>query len=306
MKRNAAIIGPTPAHLRWAIEVPCRWRRIDEKNFTDTTAKQLRILAEYSLAIREGRTWQDWCFRDTTALAAQQPVWGFRLSETLRPFGGSEAIEQTCRQCPAHSQPDHLADCFGWILATPTTSVATTPENTGDGKSVIDSWSQRLWQTIVGQHLVTSWQTLFRKTQPIWYGLWNYSPLSREQLDLLRMVISAAQQTQPLDGQADQWHSLVLAMEKATTAQLPLHVDWINAGHSDGTQWRLPPFCFECRAPRPQLQSACPVCQSRRTAEPARVKKVLGFRPYLDLRRVVGEQAAAELHRQFLAARSIA
>ncbi len=316
MKRAAAIIGSTPAHLRWALGINCPWRRADHRSVAESTARQLRIPQEFAIARRQNRIFDGWCFRDTIPLTAKQEVWGFNVSETLRPFGGLDHLASTCHHCPANAGcckplvsnqpnteseffPSALAGCFGWVRDTD--DLGSMPNS---ANHCVDHWSRQFEMSIDRIGKTGEWSEAFIATAPLWFGIWCRSPLNSSQLDLL-CEIGSQWPTENVPGQhTSDWQELFQAIGAASRESLPLHVEWVNAGHSDGVHWRLPGFCPNCRAPREENNRVCVVCGNAQVSEPSRIRKVLGLRPYIDLRRVLGESAAYDLHRKFLQTRA--
>lgn len=318
MKRAAAIVGSTPAHLRWALETNCPWRRPDHHGFAESAARQLKIPQEFATARAESRIFGDWCFRDTEPLAEHQEVWGFNICETLRPFGGLERIESTCQHCPANAgqaQPvvdlgptpispapqQGLAGCFGWLRAMD--DQATSP---AQAHETVANWSQQIEISRERLGRTDDWSQAFINTRPVWYGIWCRSPLNAAQLNLLFELSNLWLLEKIPAGPTLDWRRLFQAIAEAAqnTSTVSMHVEWVNAGHSDGIRWQLPAFCRNCRAPRDAADRHCAVCGDFSVSEPARHRKVLGLRPYIDLRRVLGESAAYELHQQFRKSRA--
>lgn len=306
MKRTAAIIGPTPAHLRWALEHACPWRRHEQRAYAESAARQLKILQEYSLARQQGRWFGGWCFRDPMPLNADQPVWGFSVNESLAPFGGLAHAEKVCGNCPANNSraidPNTraLASCFGWLQAMD----VRPGQESQDQTKIVTQWSAAIQSRLESaQGLLNDWERLFPVTKTKWYGIVAGSPLSARQIELLLKVLSIADSADALLGIPGEWQQFLQAMDRAWQGKLPLHLEWINAGISDGLNWSLPSFCPGCKAPRPEAQASCYECDNRRHPEPERRRKVLGMRPYVDLRRVLGDLQAYKLHSQYLKSR---
>ena len=70
MKRSVAIIGPTPAFVRWAIWHPCDLRPLEERRFIDQCFRTLRGIRAYSVAKAEGRIHDGFCLHPEITMAA--------------------------------------------------------------------------------------------------------------------------------------------------------------------------------------------------------------------------------------------
>ena len=61
MKRAAAIVGPTPSFVRWAIRYECPYRQNETVDLPWATFRQLRSLREVSLGYQEQRVVDGFC-----------------------------------------------------------------------------------------------------------------------------------------------------------------------------------------------------------------------------------------------------
>jgi hypothetical protein len=159
MKRSVAIVGPTPALLRWAIGKPCPFRDLEHPKLPDATFKQLRVLRAASVALIEDR------IQDGVVLhpqAAEVPldmdkdtnkVMGFPFDEAVDVHGGQAVVESQCGGCPANvslvqlgnsnekvesarpATSGNWAGCFGWLpfsQSSPSNRSPVTADQTPD------------------------------------------------------------------------------------------------------------------------------------------------------------------------------
>jgi hypothetical protein len=113
----------------------------------------------------------------------------------------------------------------------------------------------------------------FPPTNPPWYGLWLSSPLTPKQRELLAE----------------------LGLGLPAAPDLSLHVQSFPAGAFDPQAWAIHPHCPRCKGPMSQRERRCAVCGLIGRAEPQRIRKPRGRRPFLPLKSFLGEAAAKEL-----------
>jgi hypothetical protein len=141
--------------------------------------------------------------------------------------------------------------------------------------------------------LQTPFAQTFPNTALAWFGFWQSPVLSAAQMPLLESVLSVVLRRH--EGTADPEFlddllRFIDALNLAVQHDLPLHVELVPRGHSDGQTWTLARHCERCRLSIPPSETAwrsCPACGNQQSA-PERKLKVLGLRPYVSLARVLG------------------
>lgn len=276
MKRSVAILGPTPAFVRWAIHRACPLREIEEDNLPDSTFRQLRSLSELSLAIQEERVFEEIAFHPETTDNGE--TLGFPVNEILDVVGGATHITDSCSQCPAntHAQNRGWVGCFG---------IATTQDN-----EIQSNVQQRLDQPELSDAFVNH----FRFPQPSWYGIWAARVLKAKQLQTLHKIL------EPIEFADVSWQQFRQAVYLCLQNQLDLHLDYFPSGHSDGIRWKLDRHCEYCKSPRPDSGIQCQECQRMYVAQSAKKRKVLGIRPYMRLEQILGQATCEALVCRYL------
>ena len=94
---------------------------------------------------------------------------------------------------------------------------------------------------------------------------------------------------------------LVNALKLCEKHNLNMHVELLPAGNSDGNRWEMFAHCDNCKCVRTDASTGrCPGCNTTQQPCSARFQKVLGFRPYLRLKHVLGESNTVELVTSYL------
>jgi hypothetical protein len=270
MKRAAAIIGPTPPFLRWAIEHPCGLRELDLRDLPGSTFRQLRAIQELDLAVSEKRVFQGVAFHAET-----QPghdLMGFFPDEILAAFGGQTEVESHCSGCPANVVDDRggWSGCFGLVRLSDTKQV------------------QEFDQAVEELGLSEKFDNAFGPAPSKWFGVWPNSPFSSEQMDCLLLVLAR------LDWESE-WVMFRSALERCLEMQLVLHVDFFPAGESDGLRWQLNSHCGYCKMEQVIGKNECKGCGRQTVAPSQKKRRVLGLRPYMQMKFVVGESKCEKL-----------
>lgn len=298
MKRTAAILGPTPPFIRWAIEAPCPFLRMPPANASRSPAqtrwRQLRSLKEVARAQAEGRTHSGYCFASEASLTN---VIGVMIEEVTAPLGGTERVEASCRRCPANPQPElgHWAPCTGILpLVTPRETLLETEQ----------VWAEQLnWlnQRITAGlgHLAVSENS----PGPLnWQLTWKGPSLDSDRLKIARQVLDLSVERFP-HATLEQ-AELRAALEHAECHAMKVWIEAVPTGWSDGHHWHLPAHCQSCGAiwcaPGAGI---CSSCQSASSYQAERRLKVLGLRPFLQLSSVLGTEAAGTLFADYQSAR---
>jgi hypothetical protein len=305
-KRSAAIVGPTPETLYWAIEHPCPWRKPLDKSLAMGAFRDLRTLRELSLAIAENRIESGIALHPRTRQNDGSAVLGFVVAEVEQTYGGRDYIEHSCGSCPANSAKANggWAGCYGWL--------PLWRSDAADDFTESEFYKPHLLHHLVDQAIFqtvsqTEFSRIFMPTKLGWYGMWIKTPWNSEQITLglkiLREVLQEPRTTSPefqtpspLNGERTIEENLVALIDAlilAADANLPIHFELCPAGFSDGATWSLPSHCGRCRAQR--TEKICPTCGIHGDLQPARRRRVLGLRPYLRLAEIIGAEATEEL-----------
>lgn len=304
--------------IRWTVVRDCGLRDLGRRPLAEHAARQLQGLAEWSRARREGLCHQGWCLQPQPvpsqavegrqAFATDQATpegtgsddrrWlGFREDEVFAVFGGIPAVQAACHACPANMRAadGDVAGCWGTLAFWP--GGGSSPARTfGNQALPPDELRLGTGQTVEISDLAVwfeaeldsnpGWAAGFRgtfpATKPRWYGLWTGAEWKREQLEWLAGFGGAEG---GLRGSAG-WKRMVSAAAAALRKGLAFCYDRVPPGVSDGTCWRLASHCRVCAWPRAE-GGTCPCCGDAQAVVPARSRRVLGLRPWLDLSRLV-------------------
>ncbi len=302
-KRRAAIVGPTPETLYWALEHPCPWRTLDGQGPAITAFRELRALRELSRARREGRIAEGIALHPSALEGGGEPILGFLVGEVEQAYGGRAAIDGACGACLANTDREigGWAGCHGWL---PIFRSNIHVESPGGSTQLTERIPELVDEVVSQLELDEEYERLFLVTQPRWYGLWCTSPWSTSQAALgLRIMTEILGRLEMNDKSSmpkfEVWEGwtrlvglrrLVSAARLAVSAEILLHVELVPPGYSDGTTWQLPARCGRCRAIRDDVVCRC--CGIRGNLQAPTRRKVLGLRPYLDLAGVIGRDRA--------------
>ena len=274
MRRAAAIIGPTPAFVRWAIKHPCQLREIDEERLPATTFRQLRSIHELDLARRENRIFKEVAFHADTQLGHE--LFGFLPAEILAASGGASKINNACSNCVANTQ----AEVNGWVGCFGIVRI--------ESSGFVEDFEAAIDQLELGDELEAN----FVSTKPRWFGVWMDGVFQRNQLRLLLDVLESL-------SLSSEWELFRKAVQLCQDNQLELHAEYFPAGVSDGQHWRWDAHCDRCRAPV-NSTTICECCGRKKVEQVAKKRKVLGLRPYMKLLYVLGEQKCEQLVREYV------
>ena len=274
MKRTAAVLGPTPPFIRWAIDQDCDLRDTDVVNLADQTFRQLRNVRELSNGYREHRVLEDICFHPAP-IGDTSLVRAFPTSEVFDFFGDAASLTARCGSCPAncsaHVDTD-WAGCFGLLPVNLNFTFGHTSQP----------------QVLPNDDLVTLVDEAMQEENGF-YRLCKNKRIAGDDIDELKTIfLSVAEKradNQPLAQFAD-------ACRRCAEHGMGLYAELIPGGFSDGIHWKLNRACEVCRYESDQPRekgSPCPVCKNRHADDFGRKAKVLGLRPYLLLERILGE-----------------
>ena len=289
MKRQVAILGPTPEFLRWSVRKACSLRCDTDLSSVDQTEKRLRAIRVASLAIEQGRVFRGIAVDRLPTEPSEEDdapaIQGFSLQEIFDLWGGRDAVMNECSQCEANllQAPEHfgrMAGCHGWLRRESATQ---------------EFWEQ--FEDVANANWTQYRGQRFLETSPRWYGLWVPSTLEQPEIHWLEHCFSEVwrQMAPP----ATDTYAELLGFHRVLAGCLQhgllLDVEAMPRGHSDGLFWTLEPFCDRCRATRSNhSRNVCPVCGKPGGGHPVIKRKVRGLRPFVDLAIVLGKQQVPE------------
>ena len=284
MKRAAAIIGPTPSFVRWSIAYDCKFRQLDGQSPTYQAFRQLRHLREVSLARIENRVVDGFCIHGTQNQDAQSAR-GFSIDEVLDFFGSADDIDGTCGNCPAaaakyrglSSAHQQWAACYGWMPAE------------SDSVQLIPAFNELTFSNADFGNIQT-----VNNTQSTWHKVWQTNQWHGLQLNSLQQLLRQVQENSD-----HLLHSEFIDLLDAVTAccehGLTLDTELIPSGRSDGVTWTIGNHCDCCKSEAPPNDKRCSQCGSAGAWRPAAKRKVLGLRPYMILKDIIGMSATESL-----------
>lgn len=271
----------TPEFLVWSLERRCELRQIAGFEDPERTERHLRTLRAYSEGAEEERVFEGICVA---------PPNGFQVDEALALYGGLDAAEMVCRDCPANAlrveNRNSLAGCFGMVPLPP------------DESEVHTAVEEAITRLNLGANVAAN----FAVTKPAWYGLWMRSPLDAPRALLLKFILRSAGGSDSSYTQAI--NQLILGLSAGYERNLPLHMRLYPRGNVHGVWWSLVPHCPACNASWAHAErNACHVCgYVGRPASPPK-RRARGTRPYWPLERMMGKEKAAEFLVRYEASR---
>jgi len=178
-----------------------------------------------------------------------------QVDDRLSPFGGIQGVTDVCMACPANTTPElpeSLGACCGILDISPDDM----------------DWEKRLRKEMLAQRAFEKWQQHFLPTSPTWYGLWEKSPLSPAQCELLLQFLEGV-----FDMERDFRRGLMRfmnALRKSLETGLHLFVHLDPPGHTSQKFRTVYPHCPRCKAEAKRgekwqgrysaLTYECPVC----------------------------------------------
>ena len=314
MNRSVAIIGPTPSFLRWAIRQPCPLREFVDGNLPAATFRQLRGLRELSVAKIEGRIFEQVGIHPQAKSTDPFAALGFSSTEIVDPLGGMDFVEKCCGDCPANtgalSRPKLMAGCYGMLPVDLNIDFETIGRGNINHDQGIETRKSTPFliefveQAVDELKIENELRKEFLPTAPWWFGLWSEPVLSVDRLELVeavfKRVLSQLQkknEPQKPDNQGlvsanysclENLIRFVDAVSICHERRLPLHVDLVPAGNSDGRCWTISRHCGICKYPKTEKRIPCPVCGSQGHEQNEIKHRVLGLRPYLHLHLIFG------------------
>jgi hypothetical protein len=299
MKRSAAIIGKTPAFLRWAIEKGCPFRTSESRSVADAAFKDVRSLRAISVAEISDRIVDGVCLHPDAVVDELDSAMGFPVEEVCAAFGSQEAVRSTCGSCPANVPVSKVeldtvpvlskAGCFGWlpfgnIETDGTSGFMRLMEHYANPAEEHDRQIVEKFENAFEQSCATD---SFLKTSPAWYGVWSQRVFAGATLTKLNEICDFVR------SESLPWRRLGAAVKTSMQEKLTLHVDLTPPGYSNGITWQTEGQCANCLAAVTDDQ--CVVCGSSSSPFRPRKMKVLGLRPYLKLVSIYGREETSRL-----------
>ena len=284
MKRAAAIIGPTPSFVRWTILQPCPFRQIDDNNQPYDAFRQLRNLREVSLGLIENRIQKGFCIHATQNNSADSAR-GFPVDEILTFFESQKNVENTCGNCIANAAKYRIANppatqwagCYGWM------------------RSEHDSISlPEVFNTIPDDH--------FEGLPPAnrnWFRVWQTEIWEKKQLEILNRLLQQIANSSSITDPFGDWDDFCDAVSICHKNQLKLATELIPSGCSDAIQWKIEPHCSICKFESTQPTNQCEQCGVTGSWTACSKRKVLGLRPYMILKDIIGLEQTEILLKQY-------
>ncbi len=300
MKRSAAIIGPTPQFVRWAIAQPCSLREIDLDNLPESTFRQLRGIRALSEGLKENRVFEEICVHPSvSSMDHADQARGFPIAEVLEIFGGQQGLNECCNRCSANATADQSiqwAGCYGWLPADSSWNLPRAEPGPGEKRLKIEEDLPPILESIILRNLRKAFELEFGPGNP-WYGLWRPRILNSGQLQVLKSALELAIE---LTQDAAPVRHLLDASERCLRFEIELHVELVPPGYSDGSTWVVFAHCPDCKCVVASRQE-CQGCRRKGSFADERKFKVLGYRPYLLLAQVLGEKDALQFVKRYLA-----
>jgi hypothetical protein len=279
MKRTAAVLGPTPPFVRWAIQKDCALRDLDVENLADQTFRQLRNVRALSIGYRENRVLEEICVHPAPVSDAAS-VRAFHADEVFDFFGDAASLAERCGNCPANCDARLKTDwagCYGLLPVNLNFTFGHTAQ-----PQVLPS------DDLIG--LVD--QALAQENG--FYQLWTKKWIEKQTVAKLASIFRDVAAQRPQHARLQQFAD---ACGRCRDHDMRLYVELVPGGFSDGIHWKLNRACENCRfeSPTPrQKGTPCPVCLNRHPDDYGKKAKVLGLRPYLLLERVLGKTQTQE------------
>ena len=281
----------TPEFVRWAIELPCPLRDIEDWTSPERTESLLRAIREARSAELEDRMLDGICVEpvDSSRPVLFDQVKAFQQAEVFAVFGGREQVQDQCRGCEANAladqDPGAMGGCYGWLP----TSNRDHPDDKSDLRELLEEVAESVQQT----------PACFPSTDPCWYGLWIKPVLENQDLLVMEQLWTAADAILP--GPRPDLELLLAALRHCRQYQLRLHVELVPSGSVEGTEWSIHPHCQRCHASWIESRHACSACGSDRRPAPARRQLARGDRPYWHLHRFLGTKEGTDFLQRYLA-----
>ena len=293
MKRTAAFVGPTPSFVRWAIRQDCPYRQIETDDLPYQTFVQLRGLREVSIGYLEQRVVNRICIHQEQNQDVESAR-GFLIDEIIKWFGGESGIQRQCGHCPANvascvepgpkdfartERAGHKvwAGCYGWLVA----------------KTETHDFPELFEQSAVASEsgLLSGWAN----AKSIWFRVWQTRIWDASQLTKLAVILRLVSSRLNSESESADFANLRLAVEACLKNDLVLETELLPSGNSDGIHWRIESHCARCRKEMRADCRKCDECGRQGAPQPPIKRKVLGLRPHMLLKDILGAVETANL-----------
>lgn len=287
MKRSAAIVGPTPPFVRWAIRFDCPYRENENGRIAWQTFRQLRSLREVSNGRLDARILQGICI-DAERNQSAKTAYGFPVDEVMAFYGTFDEVDSHCGGCPANALIGQSETVANRCRFTPWAGCyGILPANTGScdlpsAFNRIDTGTDRCWSVLP-------------PARSIWFRLWQIESWDGASLRCLRSALEEASLIEPNLLSFDEFVHLNSAVVACLENDLVLETELFPRGMSDGLHWTIEPHCRTCKSESGSDHQHCAECGD--SGPPVRLakRKVLGRRPFLRLVDLIGQQETERL-----------
>ncbi|MEL7497716.1 MAG: hypothetical protein AAFN77_08910 [Planctomycetota bacterium] len=322
MKRSVAILGTTPAFVRWAIWHPCALRPLFKDRFIDQTFRTLRSLKELSVARADSRCHEGFCVHPQSSQQDAESLEGFSIEEVTATFGGLDHVQSACQPCDANisrQSQDALVGCYGFLTTNGFSFdrlLSGYPQSEFSAFDLVAEVQRTAKETDLLDELRQAFDSLadVQRDTLIWYQLWKpdrISPTAEKMLNQNQLVVleklfhRLLQRLEERVGNEDNiapepWRTFATVLAHCVQKNLKLVAELVPSGHSDGTNWQLNRSCPECRCEETidGLQAkhqTCRGCGRIGSWTNGAKFKVLGKRPYIRLSDVIGIEGSKTL-----------
>lgn len=234
------------------------------------------------------------------------PASGFVISKEFARLGGTDKLFEMCAICPANARRHEIARCVGAVHQRPWSSET----------------EEQLQRIISRLGLASAVATAFPETTPLWYGLWAVSPVPRDSLEVLGILLAEMVDEDRSEmedkGSINKDHleafsALIAAIEVAKSKRLNLHVNLRPLGHTDFGIYTIFPHCPFCKAhanlPRwerryPIDHCTCKVCGTKFSPSETASSKRMDLKNWSrnELRDELGQKGFEEFAKRYLIA----
>jgi hypothetical protein len=251
------------------------------------TERQLRSVRCYSEAKLDGRIFEGVALERVEN--DDSPDVGFLIEEIFQAYGGQHELEQ-CLSCKGNvveyislqdskqvPRPGY-AGCHELLTA----------DDLSPTGNELDEAFDEAFERALAEASEPETSELFLTTSPRWYGLWNESPLTEPQLQLLASVFEILKTNRAVP--SSRVDAIDAAVKVALKHSIPLRVRPEPAGKIDGNHWTVLAHCSRCLASWQSDWKKCEVCQQENRPIAERVRRAKGNRPYWRLGRFLGSE----------------
>ena len=257
-----------------------RFDKIESKDLPYQTFRQLRSLRELSIGAIENLITDGICIHSEFN-EEPETARGFPVEELYSLYGDQEQLQATCTSCLAnvvrHGQPEKesagWAGCYGWLRSST------------DQNNWIESF-QRI-------HVDGPGLNGYPEARRTWYRIWQINSWEGPQLKQLAAIFDLVKCS--LETDCPEFSDLQRAIRACLENERMLETELVPSGKSDGIQWTIESHCSKCRCEMEAGEIACGECGCAARPNRARKKKVLGLRPYMLLKDLIGIEATSNL-----------